>query len=148
MKKLFLLFACLSYSVFAQTLPINAPERQQLIALGAEFLPESKNDNFTFFKLGSDSFFITQSQERTAVGRSFIRDKKLNQTEELELHKLVNKLNMDNPIQFVLFEKSFQANFYLFGSYDAKVLARIILGASKIESVFEAHPKIFSLMNE
>lgn len=147
MKKILIIFALLSTSVFSQTLPPNAPERQQLIAMGAEFLPESKEDKFTIFKLGGDLFFVTKSAERTAVGRNFIRDKKLNQTEELELYKLVNKMNLDNPIQFVLFDRSLQANIYIYGNHDPKVFARIVFAASKIESVFEMNSKIYSLIN-
>jgi hypothetical protein len=147
MKLIFLFFVYLSSSAFAQTLPPNAPERQQLIAMGAEFLPEGNDDKFTFFKLDKNLFFVTKSAERTAVGRNFIRDKKLNQTEELELHKLVNKMNLDNPVQFVLFEKSLQANIFIFGNHEPKVFARIVFAASKIESVFETNPKIYSLIN-
>ena len=128
-------------------LPPNAPERQQLIAMGAEFLPDTKDTAFTIFNLAGDLFFVTKSAERTVVGRNFIREKKLNQSEEYELHMLVNKLNIDNPIQFVLYEKSLQANIYYYGNHDPKVFARIVMGASKIESIFEAYPKIFSLIN-
>lgn len=147
MKTIFFLFACLTSSVFAQVLPLNAPERQQLLAMGAEFLPEKKEDKMSIFNLGGDLFIIDKQAERTAVGRNFIRDKKLNQTEEFELYKLINKFNADNPFQFVLYDKSLQANFYIYSSYDAKVFAKIVYAASKIESVFEANPKIYSLIN-
>lgn len=147
MKLIFLLFFYLSSSAFAQTLSPNAPERQQLTAMGAEFLPEGKDDKFTIFKLDKNLLFVTKSAERTVVGRNFIRDKKLNQTEELELHKLVNKMNLDNPVQFVLFDKSLQANIFIFGNHEPMVFARIVSAASMIDSVFEMNPKIYSLIN-
>jgi hypothetical protein len=146
--KFYLIFIfCLSSSVLAQTLPSNAPERQQLIAMGAEILQESKDDTYTVFKFGKDPFFIGKSPERIVIGLNYIRVKKLNQAEEFELHKIVNKLNLDNPIQFVLFEKSLQANVYYFGSYDPKVFARMVLGVSKVDLIIDANPKIYSLIN-
>jgi hypothetical protein len=147
MKNLFVLLMFLSTSVFAQVLPANAPERQQLIAMGAEILLEEKGDVSTFFKLGGDSFFINKSQERTAIGRNFSRKTSLNKDEELEIHKLVNKFNREQVIQFVLFERSLQTNAFTFGNYDPKVFARIVLALSKVESVFEANPSIYKLVN-
>lgn len=147
MKKLILSLCLFSTSVFAQVLPADAPERQQLIAMGAEVLEEKKGDNYTFFKLGGDFFFISKTQLRTALGRNFLREKKLNTVEELELYKIVNKLNMENAFQFVVFERSLQANAFIFGSHDPKVLASIILSLTKIESEFEANPRIYKLLN-
>jgi hypothetical protein len=147
MKKLILLFCLFSTSVFAQVLPANAPERQQLIAMGAEILLEKKGDNFTFFKLGGDLFFVGKNELRTVVGRNFLREKKINSVEELELYRIVNKINVSSAFQFVLFEKSLQANAYIFGSHDPKVFASIILSASKVESEFDANPRIFTLLN-
>lgn len=147
-SKILTVILALSIShVYANVLAQDSPERKQLIAMGAEFLQEKKDDSMSIFNLGGDLFFIDKKVERTVVGRNFIRDKKLNQAEELELHKIINKLNIDNPFQFVLFEKSLQANFYIYSSYDAKVFARIVFAASKVESVFEANPKIYSLIN-
>lgn len=148
MKSIFLLFVLLTSSAFAQVLPPDAPERQQLLAMGAEFLPEKKDGKMSIFNLGGDLFIIDKQPERTAVGRNFIRDKKLSEAEELELYKLLNKMNADNPFQFVLYDKSLQANIYIYGNYDAKVFARIVLSASKVESIFEANPKIYSLINK
>jgi hypothetical protein len=148
MKKLILSLCLFSTSAFAQVLPADAPERQQLIAMGAEILPEKKGDNYTFFKLGGDFFFVSKTQLRTALGRNFLREKMLSPVEELEFYKIVNKLNRENAFQFVVFEKSLQANAFIFGNYDPKVFATIILSASKIESEFEANPRIFKLLNK
>ena len=146
--KIFLIFIFyLSSSVCAQPLPSNAPERQQLIAMGAEILQENKDDIFTVFKIGKDPFFIGKTPERIVIGASYIRSKKLNQAEEFELHKIVNKLNLDNPIQFVLFEKSLQANIYYFGSYDPQVFARMVFGITRVDIIIDANSKIYSLMN-
>ena len=115
--------------------------------MGAEISPEEKGDNYTFFKLGGDFFFVGKTEMRTVLGRGFVRGKTLNSVEELELYKIVNKLNIVSTFQFVIFEKTLQANAYLFGSYDSKVFASIILLTSKIESEFEANPRIFKLLN-
>lgn len=147
MKRLILSLCLFSTSVFAQVLSANAPERQQLIAMGAEILPEEKGDNYTFFELGGDRFFVGKTQLRTVLGRGFSRGKTLNSVEELELYKIVNKLNIASTFQFVIFEKMLQANAYILGSYDPKVFASIILLTSKIETEFEANPRIFKLLN-
>lgn len=147
MKRLLFSLFLFSTSVFAEVLPANAPERQQLIAMGAEISSEEKGDNYTFFKLGGDFFFVGKTEMRTVLGRGFVRGKTLNSVEELELYKIVNKLNIASTFQFVIFEKSLQANAYIFGSYDSKVFASIILLTSKIDSEFEANPRIYKLLN-
>jgi hypothetical protein len=148
MKKLILLLALFSTSVFSQVLQPNSAERQQLIAMGAEILPDDTSKTSTHFILGSERFFIGKSSERVELGRAFRREKKLDPAQEFELHKLINKINIDQGFQFVLFENSIQANIFIYGNYDPRVLARIILSASKIENIFEANPKIFDLVNK
>ncbi len=148
MKKIFILLTFLSTSAFSQVLPANAPERQQLIAMGAEILPEKKGDEVTIFKLGGDLFFIGKSSERTLLGRSFTREKSLNQVEELELFKLVNKFNNDYAFQFVVYDDLLQANLYIHGNHDPKVFASLLLATTRISSIFEANPRIFKLVNK
>lgn len=148
MKKFVFALCLLSTSVFAQKLPANAPERQQLIAMGAEILPDDTSETSTHFKLGSERFFIGKSSERVALGRAFRKEKKLNATQEFELHKLINKINSDQAFQFIIFENSIQANIYIYGNYDPKVLAKLILSAAKIENIFDANPRIFELAND
>jgi hypothetical protein len=148
MKKLILSLCFFSTSVFAQLLPSDAPERQQLLAMGAEILPDNTSKTYTHFKLGGDRFFISKSPERIELGRAFIRTKKLDEAQNFELHKLINKFNVDQSFQFVIFEESIQANIYMYGSYDPRVLARLILGASKIGNIFEANPRIYDLVNQ
>jgi len=147
MRLLAVFLFLVSTTVFSQSLPPNAPERQQLIAMGAEIFPENKGDGWTFFKLGGDTFFIDKSAERTVIGRNFARSKSLNPTDEFELHKLINKFNMDQVYQFVIFPKSIQAQTYIFGDYDPKVFARVVLAVSKVETVFDLNPSIFKLVN-
>lgn len=147
MKKLILSFCLFSTSVFAQVLPANAPEREQLIAMGAEVLADKKDDTYTIFRLGGDLFFISKTQEKITIGRNFTKEKIINSTEELELHKIVNKINLAQPFQFVIFEKSLQANAYIFGNHDPKVFALIVLTLAKFEAHFDANPRIFKLVN-
>ena len=146
-KKFIILLTFFSTSVFSQILPPNSAERQQLIAMGADILPDDTSKLSTHFKLGSERFFINKSSERIGLGRAFLREKKLNAAEELELLKLINKINIDQAFQLVLFENSIQANIFIYGSYDAKVLAKLIRSASKIENIFDANPRIFELLN-
>ena len=148
MKNLIILLMVFSTSAFAQMLPVDAPERQQLIAMGAEILPDSTSKTSTHFRLGDQRFFLGKGSDRLELGRAFRRSKKLDSVQELELHKLVNKINEDQAFQFVIFENSIQVNIYMFGNYDPKILARLILSAGKIENIFDANPRIFKLVND
>lgn len=148
MKKFFIILLLLSTSAIAQVLPADAPERQQLLAMGAEILPDNTSRTSTHFKLGDQRFFLGKSSDRLELGRAFRRGKKLDSAQELELHKLINKINEDQVFQFVIYENSIQANIYIFGNYDPKILARLILSAGKIENIFDANPRIFKLVNE
>jgi hypothetical protein len=148
MNKLIILLTFLSTSVFSQILPPNSAERQQLIAMGADIMPEDTSKTATHFMIGSQRFFISKSSERIDLGRAFRREKKINSAEEFELLKLINKINLDQGFQFVLYENSVQANIYMYGNSDPKVLARLILSASKIENAFDANPRIYDLVNK
>lgn len=148
MKKLFALLMLFSTSVFAQLLPADAPERQQLIAMGAEIFPDSTSKTSTHFRLGDQRFFLGKGTDRLELGRAFKRSKKLDSVQELELHRIINKINEDQAFQFVIFENSIQANIYIFGKYDPRILATLILSAGKIESIFDANPRIFKLAND
>ena len=145
MKNVFALLMLFSTLVFAQSLPADAPERQQLIAMGAEILPDSTSKTSTHFRLGDQRFFLRKGTDRLELGRSFSRSKKLDSVQELELHKIINKINEDQAFQFVIFENSIQANIYIFGKYDPKILAALILIAGRIENIFDANPRIFKL---
>lgn len=148
MKKLALLLALISTSAFSQLLQSNSAERQQLVAMGAEILPDDTSKTSTHFILGGDRFFISKSSEKIRLGRAFRREKKLDSAQEFELHKIINEINRDQGFQFVIFENSIQANVYIYGNYDSRVLARLILAASKIDRIFDANPKIFDLVNK
>lgn len=145
MKNVFALLMLFSTTVFAQLLPADAPERQQLIAMGAEILPDSTSKTATHFRLGDQRFFLRKLTDRLELGRSFTRSKKLDSVQELELHKIINKINEDQAFQFVIFENSIQANIYIFGRHDPKILASLILIAGRIENIFDANPRIFKL---
>ncbi len=147
MKKLIVIIMFLSTSVQSQVLEPNSAERQQLIAMGADILADETSKTATHFKLGNERFFISKTSERIAIGRAFKRGKKLDSAQEHELYKIINNINMDQAIQFVLYENSIQANIFYYGNYDPKVMARLILTASKIENIFDANPRIFELAN-
>ena len=148
MKNLLALLMVLSTSVYSQVLPPNDAIRQQLIAMGAEILPDDTSKTSTHFKLGGDRFFVSRNSERIELGRAFRREKKLDAAQELELHKIVNKINIDQAFQFVIYEGSIQANIYIYGNYEPRIMAMLILGASKIENIFEMNPKIYELVNK
>ena len=148
MKYLFLLLYIFSSTVYSQVLSPNSAERQQLISMGAEILPDDTSKTSTHFRIGSDRFFISKSSERIDLGRAFNREKKLNPTEEFELLKIINKINIEQAFQLILYENSIQANIFIYGKYDPKVLASLIFSASKISNIFDANPRIYELVNK
>ncbi len=148
MKNLIVMLMFLTTLAQSQVLEPNSAERQQLISMGAEILPDDTSKTSTHFRIGSDRFFISKSSERIDLGRAFNREKKLNPTEEFELLKIINKINIEQAFQLILYENSIQANIFIYGKYDPKVLASLIFSASKISNIFDANPRIYELVNK
>jgi hypothetical protein len=147
MKKVFLLLCFFSTSVFAQVLPANSPERQQLIAMGAEFSPEKPGDKLTVAVLGQDKIAFEKHPDRLVATVYFTREKKLDSSGELELFRLVNKLNQKYAYQFTLYDGYLTASLYNLGNHDPKGFAAIVRNLLRVESVFDANPRILELLN-
>ena len=147
MKRIFFLVILFSNISFAQPLAPNSPEIRQLIAMGAEILKEEEGATSTVINFGNTSISFNKNSYRLVASRVFTRDRKLNQEKEFELMKLINKLNTDYSFQFVLDDNTVTANLYLFGNHDPKAFAMIVRNLDTIDSVFDANPTIFKLVN-
>lgn len=148
MKKLIFLICFLSTSIFAQKLPANAPERQQLIAMGAEILLEEPSDKYTVALFGKNKIAFEKHSDRLVATRYFTRKKGLNSSEEFELLKLINKFNKEHGYQFSLYDNFIAASMYNYGNHDAKNFAAIVRFLDKVEVVFDENPSIYKLVNE
>jgi len=147
MKKLILSLCLLSTSAFAQMLPVDAPERQQLIAMGAEFLAESPGDKNTVAVFGQNRIAFERHSDRLVATRYFTREKKLNSSEEIELLRLINKFNKDHGYQFTMYDQYITASLYNYGNHDPKGFAAMVRFLDKVEIVFDANPSIYKLVN-
>ena len=146
MKHLFLLLYLFSSTVFAQVLPPNAPERQQLIAMGYTIDKEDEKSTINVVRLGKTRIVISKNEERLSVSRIFTREKKLTQSDEYELMKIVNKFNDNYSYQFVL-DESLTANLYIYGSYDPKTFAYVMRLIDRVDVVFNSEPNFYKLIN-
>jgi hypothetical protein len=79
--------------VYADVLPQDSPERKQLIAMGYDLVKEDVGDTFTMADMGGTRIVFSRNEDRLAISRFFNRQRKLNQPEETELFKIINKFN-------------------------------------------------------
>lgn len=148
--KLFIVFFALfsqSFYLNAQTLPSDSPERKQLIAMGYEIDKEDEGDDWTIARIGSSSIGLSKSKNWLAVVRMFTRQKLKSTTDEIELYKEVNRLNIDLSYQTVIHDGSIWFVLYDFGDYNPKDFAKIIRLAEKADTIFDAYPKLLELLN-
>jgi hypothetical protein len=147
MKNFFLSLCLFSTSVFAQVLPANSPERQQLIAMGWDIEKEEPGDSYTLADLGSTRLVFSKNEERLSVSRVFNVQRKLSKDDEFELLKILNKFNKNFAYQFSLGEQSLTATVYYYGPHDARAFARLIRQIDKVNVIFDTEPKFFKLVN-
>jgi hypothetical protein len=130
-SKILTIFLAMSIShVYADVLPQDSPERKQLIAMGSIRIIFSKNE------------------DRLAVSRYFNRKRKLNQDEEMELLKILNKFNDAYSIQFSTEKQTLTANLYIFGNYDAKTFAKVVRLIDRVNTIFDTEPRFYRLVND
>jgi hypothetical protein len=144
----FFLMISSSYVTFSQTLPLNSPERKQLIAMGYEFAKEDKDDSYSVASTGRVTIGVSLNNDRLAFTRFFTRERKLTRAEEFELMKILNTFNDKFSYQFSFDDEFIAASMYHFGSYDAKVLAKIVRMMEGVNSVFDSKPEIYKLVNK
>lgn len=129
-----------------QTLSEDSPERKQLIAMGYEIDAEDENDGFTVARLGSTSITFTKSNEKLTVMRLFSRKENITSDEKNELYEQVNRINNDLTYQTVILEDSIVFALYDFGDYTPKAFAKMVRLAERVNSVFDAYPRLLELI--
>lgn len=148
MKNLFVLILVLfCKQVFAEALTPDAPERKQLIAMGYEIEQEEKGDTFTIATIGSTRIVFSKNEDRLAITRYFNRERKLNQTDEMEIHRIINSFNEKYAYQFSYNKESLTSTLYIFGSYEPKTFAKVVRLMDKVNVVFDSEPNFFKLVN-
>jgi hypothetical protein len=148
MKNLIVLILVLfCKQVFAEALTSDAPERKQLIAMGYEIEKEEKGDTFTIATIGSTRIVFSKNEDRLAITRYFNRERKLNQTDEMEIQRIINSFNEKYAYQFSYNKESLTSTLYIFGSYEPKTFAKVVRLMDKVNVVFDSEPNFFKLVN-
>ena len=148
-SKIIAIFLAMSFShVYAGVLPQDSPERKQLIAMGYDLVKEDAGDTFTMADMGSIRIIFSKNEDRLAVSRYFNRKRKLNQDEEMELLKILNKFNDAYSIQFSTEKQTLTANLYIFGNYDAKTFAKVVRLIDRVNTIFDTEPRFYRLVND
>jgi hypothetical protein len=132
----------------SQSLPKNGPERKQLIAMGYEIDEENSKDTWTIARLGNSNIGFSKSNEKLIIIRSFMMQKKLKPSQELELLRLINRVNIDLAYQAVLNDDSLTFALYDYGDYNPKTFAKLVRLAEQANSVFTSYPDILTLLND
>ena len=148
-KYIFSIFLILySAQIFSQVLPSNSPERKQLIAMGYELLKEDVNDEMTTADNGDQKIGIGRSKDRLILFSYYTR-KKLDDSDELKLFKIINQFNTVLDYQLSLTEETLNVAIFDYGSYDSKTFAKMMRMMEKIESIlFDKNTELLNLLNK
>ena len=130
-----------------QQLAPNSPEIKQLEAMGYDIEKSSTKSGYTVASTGKNKISFTKNDDRMIVTRSFIREKKLNSDQEIELLKIVNQLNIDLAFQVYVDQGSLTMNLYLFGSHDPKTFAKVVRLSELAATIFDTRPELLKLLN-
>ena len=141
--KLFLLCRAFTNVVQAQPLPKDSPELKQLIAMGYEIMKEERGAKLTIADNGNSKVIITKNAERTAIFRSFTREKKLDSAQELELYKIINQINTDLAYQVSITDTSISFCLYDYGAYNPKTFSKIIRLIEQVDSMWDKYPALY-----
>jgi len=144
---IFLLFCTIQAN--SEPLAKDAPERNQLIAMGYDVEKEDEGDSFTVVNTGLYKIAFSKNAQRLAASRYFARERKnLTPAEEFELLKLVNTFNSEYSYQFSVSDGALSVTLYEFGLHDPKSFARMVRRFDRVNSIFDLHPQIFKLVNK
>ena len=147
-KYIFPIFLFLySAQIFSQALPINSPERKQLVAMGFELQKQAVTDDGTIADNGDIKIAIGKSKDRLVLSLSFLR-KKLSDRDEFRLLKIANKINTEATYQISLHEETFAAALYDYGNYDSKTFAKMIRMLEQFQSYIFENTELVKLLNE
>lgn len=141
------ILTCLISHSYADVLPPDGPERKQLIAMGYDLVKEDAGDTFTMADIGSSRIVFSKNEERLAISRYFNVQRKLNQDEQVELLRILNKFNENYAYQFSMGKQTLTVNLYVYGNYEAKTFAKVVRLMDKVNAIFDTDPRFFKLVN-
>ncbi len=144
-KLILLLNLFLANICFGQQLAANSQELKQLEAMGYDLTKFAASGLFTYASVGSTTIVISKTEDRTVVSRWFTMNKKLNQQQELELLRAINKINVNLSYQASLDEKVLSVNLYIYGAHDPKTFAKVIRMIESANVIFDKYPEIAAL---
>ena len=134
----------MSNIINAQSLPKNSLEIKQLEAMGYEVKNADEKSDYTLVDNGTDVLVLSKNSERTAVVSSYNR-RKLNDTDEFELLKVINKINTDLAYQVALGETFIAFSLYIYGPHDPKTFVKVIRLVERADNIFDSYPKLREL---
>ena len=137
----------LTFKAIAQPLPKNSNEVKQLIAMGYEIEPPSKGDEYTIASNGEDKITVTRSKSRLVIARYYTR-KNLNESDEVELLKIVNEINKAFYYQVSVLDAELLVALYDYGDYNSKTFLKMVRDIEKSDTIFEYKPKLLELLIE
>ncbi len=148
MKKYILLIFILfgASQSFSQVLPVDSLERKQLIAMGYDIGKEDATSVLTVANNGMNKVAVTRDKDRLAVARYYTR-KKLNEKDEFELMKIINRINNEVTYQLSLSETYLTVALYDFGPYDPKTFLKIVRMIEKADAMFDSNEGLLKLLN-
>lgn len=147
-KKVFaVILALITSHVYADALAPDSPERKQLIAMGFDLIKEDAGDTFTMADIGTTRIIFSRNEDKLTISRYFNRQRKLNQEEEAELLKILNRFNDKYPYQFSMEKQSLTANLFIFGNYEPKTFAKVVRLMDRVNVIFDTEPNFFKLVN-
>lgn len=143
---IFIVTIFLTKFCFADVISYNSPEVKQLEAMGYEIDKTEKQSDLIIASNGSNRILLSRNSERLAIFRNFNR-KKLSNSDEFELLKIVNKINNDLSLQVSVNDNSMTFVLYMFSNHDPKIFSRLVRFIEKSDTVFDSYPNLLKLMN-
>jgi hypothetical protein len=132
---------------WAEQLAPNSPELQQLQAMGYEAEKPDAGDAYSVVSNGSIKITLSKNDDDVTVMRFFTRKTGLSSGQEIDLLKIVNKMNLDLPYQVYLTDGFIAFALYAHGPYQRRTLAAIVRLSEKAGDHFASYPGLLELLN-
>ncbi len=132
---------------WADPLAPNSPELQQLQAMGYDPEKPGAGDAYTLVSNGSIKFTLSRGDDNLTFVRFFTRKTGLSPRQEIDLMKIVNKMNVDLSYQVYLTDEHIAFALYAHGPYQRRTLAVIVRLIEKANDHFDSYPGLLELLN-
>lgn len=139
--------AAFGLAVQAGPLEKNAPEYQQLVAMGYEIDPPSSGDTSTIARSPSANLIISKYESGMSFARYFTRSKKkLDDTQLLKLLTTINQINLDMSVQISLTDGYLACAVYHYGPYNTRSFAGGVRQIEMCASIFDRYPELIKFL--